>query len=393
MLRSYGGDVMTVTGSIQPKRDIYQMVVRIPDDNGKFHQKSKSTKIPVNGKNKKESDANRKKAEKMLAKWIAELEERNAVPSNRKLVPAIDEWFERHKEQVRQNTWESERSYIAGHLKPYFTSLDLKVEEVTIRNIQRYIDKKHKDGLSSGSIKKHIAILNGVFKEAVRFREITVNPCIGVQYPKEEKFVPKFYTAEQAVQLIHSLGDDPVKPAVMLGLDLGLRRSEACGLRWADVDFEKNRVSIQNTVVRFSKILEAEHTKSRASKRTLALPSGLKSYLLELKAEQDRNRFLCGSDYKDSGHVCQWPDGRILDPSFVSAHFKQFLKKNNFPEIRFHDLRHTAGSLLYGSGHTGKEVQEFLGHEDITTTLNIYVHTFDESRRAAASRMDELLSK
>lgn len=382
---------MRVTGSIQVRNDIYQMMVRVIDEDGIPHPKTKSTRIHATGRTVKETDSNRKQAEKMLAKWIAELEQDNTLPSNRKLVSAMSEWLDRHREQVRQNTWESEKGYFYRHLKPYFEPLGLKVETTTIRHIQRYIDRKHKDGLSSGTIKKHIAILNGVFKEAIRFREVTVNPCTGVLYPKEEKFVPRFYSADQAVRLIGALGDDPVKPAVMLGLYLGLRRSEACGLRWQDVDFDDNKVSICNTVVRFSKVLEEEHTKSKASKRVLALPQGLRAYLLELRKEQEENKKLCGADYQDSGHICQWPDGRRFDPNYISAHFRKFLAKHDLPTIRFHDLRHTAGSLLYNSGQTGKEVQEFLGHEDITTTLNIYVHTFDNSKRQAAAKMDSIL--
>lgn len=382
---------MKVTGSIQQKNGYFHMVVRLLDESGIAKQRSKSTKIPSEGKNQKELEANRRKAEKMLTKWITELEMQNALPAGRKLTDAIDEWYARHKDQVRINTWESIGVYINAHLKPYFGPMNIKVEDVTIRHIQRYIDSKYKDGLTPGSIKKHLTVLNGVFKEAIRFREITVNPCVGVQYPKEKKFAPKFYTVEEAVRLINSLGDDPVKPAVMLGLYLGLRRSEVCGLRWQDVDFEKGRVTVCNTVVQFSKVLEEEHTKSKASKRVLALPEGLKLYLQELRAEQEQNRYLCGNDYHDSGHVCQWPDGRRYDPNYISARFKKFLEKNNFPVIRFHDLRHTAGSLLYNNGQTGKEVQEFLGHEDITTTLNIYVHTFDESRIASANKMDQLL--
>lgn len=391
MRQTFEGDCVKVTGSIQKRNDIYQMMVRVIDEDGISHPKTKTTKIHATGKTQKEIDANRRRAEKMLSKWIAELEEANSLPSSRKLVAAIEDWYARYKDQVRLNTWESGKSYISKHLKPYFEPLGLKVEDVTIRHVQRYIDQKHKEGLTTGSIKKHIAILNGVFKEAVRFREIAVNPCTGVLYPKSEKYTPQFYTAEQAIRLINALGDDPVKPAVMLGLYLGLRRSEVAGLRWIDIDFDDEKVYIRNTVVRFSKIIEEEHTKSKASKRILALPSGLKSYLLDLKAEQERNRFLGGSDYHDSGHICQWPDGKQFDPNYISAHFKKFLTTNGLPVIRFHDLRHTAGSLLYNNGHTGKEVQEFLGHEDITTTLNIYVHTFDESKRKAASKMDVLL--
>ena len=384
---------MKVTGSIQQRYGIYQMMVRIINENGKPTQKIKSTKITIEGKNKRESDANKKRAEKMLAKWMAELEAQTSLPAGRKLVDAIDEWYRRYKDQVRLNTWEAAGLYIDLHLKPYFEPLDLNIENATTRHVQQYIDMKYKEGLVPGSIKKHMTVLNGVFKEAVAFQEIPTNPCIGVKYPKAKKFTPKFYTAAESVRLIKALEGDPIKPAVMIGLYLGLRRSEVAGLRWSDVDFLNNTLVVRNTVVRFKTVLEEEHTKSEASKRTLALPNGLRLYFLELRKEQEENRMLCGADYHDSGHICQWPNGRAYDPSFISARFQKCLKKNDLPVIRFHDLRHTAGSLLFNDGYSAKEVQEFLGHEDVSTTLNIYVHTFSESKRIAATKMDTLLGQ
>lgn len=384
---------MKVTGSIQPKHGYYQMVVRIPKDEQHHRQKSKSTGVPVEGRTHRESDANKKKAEKMLTKWIIELEEKNTVDSDRMLVDCIDEWLERHKASIRINTWELYDSYVRNHIRPYFEPKGMKISDVTGRDIQRYIDAKYKEGQSPQSIKKHLVILNGVFQESVNFCERETNPCNGVSLPKVKKFKGDFYTVDQVQKLLSCLDDDPVKPAVMLGLYLGLRRSEVAGLRWQDIDFDNNIVHIRNTIVRFSSLIEEEHTKSDSSERDLFLPNGLKTYLLELQERQNQNSIVCGAEYKSSGHVCQWPDGAPYRPDYITHRFHAFLEKNDLPMIRFHDLRHTAGSLLFNSGCvSGKQIQEFLGHSQISTTMDIYVHSSFEGKQETANNLDAILS-
>lgn len=382
---------LNITGSIYVKNDIYQMMVRIPDDDGRYHQKSKTTKIPIKGKSQRETDANKKRANKMLAAWIVELEELGSVPSGRMLMDSIMEWLDRHKASIRLNTWECYCAYVEKHIRPFFEPKRLKLADVTSRHIQRYIDVKHKEGQSTQSIKKHMAVLNGVFNEAVKFREIKYNPCSAIEYPKAKKYKPTVYDASQAELLLKAIKGDPVETPVMIGLYLGLRRSEVAGLRWDDIDFKNNLIHIRNTLVRFVSLLEEEHTKSENSERDLVMPKALRGYLLALQDVQRANKEMCGGDYQDSGHVCQWPDGSAYKPDYISARFRKLLKKHGLPHIRFHDLRHTAGSLLYKSTKNVKQVQNFLGHQDITTTLNIYVHDYMEDKVEMANAMDELL--
>ena len=159
-----------------------------------------------------------------------------------------------------------------------------------------------------------------------------------------------------------------------------------------DVDFENDQVHIRNTIVRFSTISEQEKTKSKASKRDLFLPSGLKDYLLKLQKKQKENHNFLGLMFSEESHVCQWQDGRPYQPDYISTRFRELLERRGLPKIRFHDLRHTAGSLLINQGQSVKQVQEFLGHEQVSTTLDIYTHLTRESKKDTAVAMDSLLS-
>ena len=107
-----------VTGSLQERNGIYQMIVRIPDVFGIYKQKSKSTKIRVNGKNARETHTNRQMAEKMLSDWIVLLETTGCSGSKRELIPAIEEWLEGKKKTIRQDTYEAYLCNYNVHIKP-----------------------------------------------------------------------------------------------------------------------------------------------------------------------------------------------------------------------------------------------------------------------------------
>lgn len=382
---------MKVTGSIQERYGIYQMMVRCQNDHNTI-QKSRSTKIKI-GDNSREQKANRRKAERMLAEWIEEIEKANGFVSNRLFMDCVEEWIDRKKKDIRANSIEGYESYIKNHIRPYWEPKGLRINEITVRHIQQYIDFEHKKGLAPQTIQKYLVVINGVFDEAIRFGELQFNPCRNAKLPKPIEFEGKAYSLEQAVLLLEGVKGNPVEPAIMLALYLGLRRSEIAGLRWKDVDFERDIVMIRNTVVRFSNSYERELTKSKASRRDLYLPGALKVYLLGLREQQEENRKLCGADYVDSDHVCQWPDGRAQEPGWIYRNYKRIQKKLGLPGIRLHDLRHTAGSLLINDGQTIKQVQAFLGHEKAATTLDIYAHVDVEGKKNTASTMDSLLAR
>ena len=385
---------MKVTGSLQIKNGIYQMTVRVPDINGNLKQKSKSTRIKAQGKNQRETRSNKLKADRMLAEWLDTLSRAESYGADKDFITAIEDWLAVKKKQIRPDSYESYRCNYDVHVKPYFETKNLRLGDVTPRVILQYVRTKEDEGQSRKSIRKHLVILNGVFKEAVAMGELTFNPCanITVKDNSDEHFEGTAYDVPTAKRLLETIKGDPIEPAVYLGLFLGLRRSEAVGLRWKDVDMENGIVHIRNTVVRFTTVSELEKTKSKASKRDLFMPNALKEYLQTVWDRQEAERKLVGRTYSDCEHICQWPDGTVFKPEYVSHRFTKLLERNDLPKIRFHDLRHTAGSILINSGHTVKQVQEFLGHEKASTTLDIYTHVSLEGKKDTAEMMDQLLA-
>jgi integrase len=191
--------------------------------------------------------------------------------------------------------------------------------------------------------------------------------------------------------LLHETADDPIYPAVLLGAFYGLRRSEILGLRWRNVDLESGVFTICNTVVQHGAIIEKPRTKNEASRRALPLAPSVKTYLTDLQARQAENAAFFQSDYTPGDFVVKQADGTPFKPNFITDRFRRIMLKSKLPYIRFHDLRHTAATMLLAQGFSMKEIQEWLGHSDITTTSKIYAHLQFKAKQNMANRMDGLI--
>lgn len=281
---------------------------------------------------------------------------------------------------------------IDKHIAPFFREKGVTVKGITSKDIQAYYDAKAAEGQSANSIIKHNVIIAGALKEAKRQKLIRDNPAEDAILPRKEHFEGKAYSVNESLKLLSVLDDEPIKPAVILGLLYGLRRSEVCGLRWQDIDFDSGTMQICNTVVRSKTLIEHERTKSRKSRRTLILIDDTIPYLKALKAEQEEYRSRCiNHDPDPQGHVCTGRRGKPFSPDYVSHGFNSLLKRHGLPHIRFHELRHTAGSLLLNNGMSVKQIAEYLGHEKVSTTLDIYTHIDFEGKRATAQAMGNIL--
>lgn len=160
-------------------------------------------------------------------------------------------------------------------------------------------------------------------------------------------------------------------------------------MRWNDIDFEKNTVIIQNTRTKVTKAVE-KMPKTKSSQRQLFLIPRVSDYLKKLKKRQLEDQLFLGGQYKSNDYVCRYEDGTPLNMTTLNHAFKRILKNNDLPNVRFHDLRHSMASYLHQLGYGAKEIQAWLGHSNISTTMDIYVHLFKETNQEIANGMNEL---
>ena len=177
---------MKVTGSLRVKNGIYQMAVRIPDINGNIKQKSKSTGIKATGKGQRETHSNKLKADRMLAEWMETLSMSEDYGADKDLIESIENWLASKKAELRPDTYENYLWCYKAHIKPYFENKHLHLGDVTPRAIMQYVREKEKAGLSRRSIRKHLVVINGVFKEAIAMGELIYNPCANITVKDKE---------------------------------------------------------------------------------------------------------------------------------------------------------------------------------------------------------------
>jgi hypothetical protein len=210
-----------MTGSLQTKNGLYYAVVRIPDGYGKIKQKWISTEIPADGNNKR-------KASSRLREIIVAFEQNKTVYSSDILfIDWIEKWLEQKKNEVRLNTYEGYELMYRKYIIPFYKPLKLTLQSITPQNVQDYYNKMRKAGQSGNSIQKHNVIIRGALQDAMKKNLIPYNPADRATLPARKRFIGKAYTAKQANDLLKVIDSEPMKPAIILSLFYGLRRSDA----------------------------------------------------------------------------------------------------------------------------------------------------------------------
>ena len=363
---------MKVTGHIRSKNGIWQMVFEYYDKSGQRRQKSESTHLPEKG--------NKRRAQQMLDKRLKELAQQYEPFLDDGRVLFLDfmrDWLDNVMAyKVKENTLEQYNLTFDRYISEYKPFHGLKLQDLTPPMLQSYYSEQVKAGLSPNTVRKHHANIHKCLDYAVRLGLIAFNPSAQVELPAKQKYTgATACTPGQLQGLLQLFRGDPLETVLMLGIAYGLRRSEVCGLRWDAVDMEAGTLHICHTAVKANgRVLYSDSTKTATSNRVLPLTASMREYLGSVRERQEENKRLFGRDYTDSGYICVKPDGTPIDPDFVTHHFRRVLVANDVPIIRFHDLRHSAVNTLRKGGCDVKDIQAWLGHSDVSTTLNIYGH-------------------
>lgn len=380
-------ELIKMTGSLQIKNDKYYAVINYYE-NGKRKQKWICSNLTVKG--------NKTRADKFLREQIAIYESKAGLISSDILFSDyIKIWLERINKSVDAVTYQGYEQLAKSHIIPYFEQNKICLQDLNKDHLQAYVDEKakngrldNKGGLSGKSLKLHRNILNQTLKEALKSGLISINPCQWVKFPQIQRREPTFYTAEQVEKLLSVINNDSIfYLLVKITATYGLRRSEILGLQWNSINFERDTFQISHTVVKVNETVCKDKTKNASSFRSFPLIPEIKQLLIEEKTRQQKNRKEFGKSYIDSSYVFVWDNGKPYATEYISQHFKRILKRNNLPHIRFHDLRHSCASILLSRGFTLKDVQEWLGHSDITLTANIYGHLDIARKRTIADTM------
>ncbi len=380
-----------MTGSLTVKNGKYYALLNIYE-NGKRKKKWICTGFIEKG--------NKRKAEQFLREKIREYELLEGIIYTDVLFSDyIRVWMEHIVKKVDEVTFQGYTTTANTHILPYFDKLAVTLNKIDYKILQTYMDTKYlcgrvdgKGGLSGKSLRQHKNIIKQTLDMAVKNKLIPSNPCQFVEMPSVVPYQGTFYSDKQLKQLFSALSEDPLLPLLKITTLYGLRRSELLGLQWSSIDLAGKTMTIQHTVVKIKTVVAKYKTKNKSSHRTFPLSDETVAIFKSLWEEEQQYRSLFGQEYFQSDYVFKWPDGRPYSPDYVSHRFRDLLEIHNLPRIRFHDLRHSCASVLLSMGWTLKDIQEWLGHEDIQTTANIYSHMDYTRKTGIADAITEKLA-
>jgi integrase len=201
------------------------------------------------------------------------------------------------------------------------------------------------------------------------------------------------WTPEQTGGFLDHVHEDPLSALYHLVAFRGLRRGEACGLRWTDVDLKANTVTVATQLVQDGWEIAENAPKTASGARVVALDAETVKVLRSHRARQSARRLELGEVWIDSGRVFTGDDGAWLHPGKLSEAFERLVKSSGLPPIRLHDLRHGAATLALAGGADMKVVQEMLGHSSITITSDIYTSVLPQVARDAAEAAARLVPR
>ena len=376
-----------VAGHLREINGYFHIILSYMDENGKRQTPSISTGLPVKG--------NKRKAENLLTeerkKFI--IPSKEAISDDMYFTDYLLNWLEMMKRSIEQTTYASYAVAIKARIVPYFEPKKLRLKEVTPKHIQDYYQYSlENEKVSANTVIHRHANIRKALQYAMKTELIDKNPADLIEKPRKDKFVGSIYDAAELDVLFGIVKGSRLELAVILGAFYGLRRSEVVGLKWDAIDFNRKTIAIKHTVTEVTIdgktiIVEKDRTKTKSSYRFLPLVKPFEELLLKLKAEQAENRKVCGKmyckDYLEYIYVNEL--GERIRPNFITQNFSITLNNNKLKKIRFHDLRHSCASLLYANGVNLKEIQEWLGHSDISTTSNIYTHLDFNSKISSAN--------
>ena len=348
-----------------------------------------------------------------LAKFLTEVESGLIVDGN---IPTFAQYVEIWTKdyalkELAPSTYYRYKRMLETRITPYFghyklnkikpTDImifyDLLEEDTQIIRRKNNNGKKTKKPLSQKTILEHHRLLSAMLHKAVYWQLIISNPAERVQPPKARKPKRRYYDDEQCKILLHNLsllGEDQIKykVAIILTIFTGVRLGELMGLEWQDIDLKTGIVSINRSSQYLAdKGVFTKTPKTESSIREVAIPDFVVSLLEQYKLWYDEQKSFCGELWTDSNRLFVQADGKPMHPSTISKWFVKYVGQIGLPVINFHGLRHTNATLLISQNIDVAVVAARLGHAQITTTFNFYVHPIISHNRNAGNALEHLL--
>ena len=355
----------------------------------------------------------KKEAEVELAKFVTEVQSGLVIDGKALRFSEFVEIWKRDygSKELAPSTYKRYCRMLETRLLPYFGRFYInKIKPTDIMKFYDLLEKdtqlvrkqgnngaKTKKPLSGKTILEHHRLLRAMLHKAVYWQLIVTNPAERVQPPKARKPKRKSYDDEQTKILLEnleqlSIEDTKYKVAIILTVFTGVRLGELMGLEWQDIDFKNGIIYINRSRQYLADLgVFTKVPKTESSIREIAIPEFIISLLEEYKLWYEDQKSFYGELWTDSDRLFVQVDGKPMHPSTISKWFVKFVAQIGLPVINFHGLRHTNASLLVAQNIDIAVISARLGHAQISTTLDFYVHPLLSHNRKAGYALENLL--
>ena len=302
----------------------------------------------------------------------------------------IETWIEKHKApKLAPSTLTSYRNNFRVHIRPY-------VGEILLRDLTTYHIQKTLDSMT-GSFSLFIKVYNvihGALEKAVELGMIPKNPCKGVAFPKDDTKDIRVLTKEEQQRFIKALDGEYYRVMLLTYLYAGMRAGECIPLQWKDVDLNKRTIWVNRKAIlhhdyatHSGKQEIQDFCKTKSSKRTIVITAGLAAILAEHKEEMKKRAAALGLEWSEDSLVFWNTRNKIVQYGNLKESLSKIYRKAGIEGATMHTLRHTYATRCFEAGVDIKAISEQLGHANVKTTYNIYVHLLEDTK---AKEIDKL---
>jgi integrase len=311
-------------------------------------------------------------------------------------------WLEQAvKARVRPKTLRTYSDLVKLHIVPAIG--DVPLGKLSPQQVREFLNANLAAGLSPRTVKHLLVTLRGALAVAVKDGQIPHNVAALVDPPRVRKVEVQVFNPEQARAFLEAVQCSRFRAVYTAAVAVGIRQGKILGLRWSDIDLETGLLTVSSALQRIDKKLIRVEPKSPKSWRRLQLPATRVSALVCHKTDQELERKWAGTHWQESGYVFTTRRGTPVDPRDLLRDYYAVTRpgpkkpedpqpKLPFPAIRFHDLRHSAATLLLAQGVSARYITELLGHSQVSFTMQTYAHVLPEVRKQTAATMDEILA-
>lgn len=335
-------------------------------------------------------------------------------------------WLENTQDSLAWGTYIGYEHLLKSGILPYFKRYKLAcIRTADIEGFYRTLTDRY----APGTIRRYANVLNCIFKTARRWNLIEDNPCQYAKKPRKKQAADKlrYFTPDQSLMFLKSLNltyaendDNPGHPAktckvptqfkvfYMLSLFCGSRKGETLALKWEDIDFETQEISITKSIGRTENGFDYKEPKSRASVRRIPIPDCVAELLKHYRTEYDALKNSMGRSWAGTDNLFIRADGSLMGHTTAYQHFTKHLERYNqwvrtcpdraraegleeLPVIPLHGLRHSCATLLNYLEVNIVDISKYLGHASCSVTMNIYAHSFEAQKRAAQEKLNAFL--